>query len=119
MLLLHALERLYRGASPFERYPDLWPALFSLFSAAHFAAAYVYFTVWQLGIVPRQQAEGETERLLVERSQLLEEQKRLMDEHKLLLLHERNKLRLESETGGGEPFPTSGPTRKKPRGKEE
>jgi len=111
MLLLHALERLYRGASPFERYPDLWPALFSLFSAAHFAAAYVYFTVWQLGIVPRQQAEGETERLLVERSQLLEEQKRLMDEHK--------QLRLESETGGGEPFPTSGPTRKKPRGKEE
>lgn len=44
MLVLHALEAF---VPPPGRYPDLYPALFSIYSFGHFLLAWVYGTVWQ------------------------------------------------------------------------
>ena len=47
MLVLHALEA---TVPPPARYPDLYPALFSLFGAANLLAVYIWGVVWQLSI---------------------------------------------------------------------
>ena len=43
MVVLHGLEAL---VDPPERYPHLYPALFSIFGAANFCAAYVLGVCW-------------------------------------------------------------------------
>ena len=45
MIVLHILEIYYK---PPLRYPDLYPALFSLFGAFNLLGMYIYCVVWQL-----------------------------------------------------------------------
>ena len=45
MVVLHLLEIFYK---PPTRYPDLYPALFSLFGALNLLIMYVYSVTWQL-----------------------------------------------------------------------
>ena len=43
MVTLHVCELVL---APPQRYPDIYPAVFSIFGAANLCVAYVYFTAW-------------------------------------------------------------------------
>ncbi len=49
MLVLHGLELF---VAPPARYPDLYPALFSIYGAANLTAAYLYGVAWQFRAAP-------------------------------------------------------------------
>jgi hypothetical protein len=60
MLSLHILELCIQ---PPERYPDIYPALFSIFGAANFTAALIVFVIWQHSL-PLEDPRAETRQSL-------------------------------------------------------